>query len=312
MANSTLLALMQNTLQGMGVATYGMPATVIGNTNQDVVQTLALVNSEGDSLAKEKDWQAQQIQYLFTAVYYTYTGTTSTSSNVVTGMSSVTGLTTNPTYFMVTGTNIPQDTFVTAADAGAMTVTLNQTPTAAGSGSLTFSQVLFAPPASFDRQIDRTQWDKSKHWEMLGPETPQQREWLRSGYISTGPRIRYWYMGGYFQIWPPLATTESLSFEYVSKYWVLATTPTLLTPTKQAFTVDTDTCIFPDSLMRSMIRYSYLAAKGMDTTKAYLDYTAQRDFAKANDAGSPTLSMAPRVSEVLIGIENIPDSGYGT
>ena len=310
MANATLLSLVQNTLQGMGVATSGAPATVIGNTNQDVVQTLALVNSEGDALAHERDWQAQQIQYIFTAATYSYTGDVADGSTSITNMSSVTGLTTNPTYFQVTGEGIPQDCFITAASG--TTVTLAQAATATGTGvTLTFSQILFAPPSDFDRQIDRTHWDKSKHWEMLGPNTPQQREWLRSGYISTGPRVRYSYMGGYFMIWPPLGSEEVLSFEYVSKYWVLATAPTLLTPTKQSFTVDTDTCIFPDALMRSMIRLKYLEAKGMDTLAAYRDYTAQRDMAKAADGGSPTLAMNPRPASILIGWENIPDSMYG-
>lgn len=310
MANGTILSLVQNSLQGMGVAKYGDPTTVIGNTNQDIVQVLALVNAEGDALAKERDWTAQQIQYIFEAVYYTYTGTTTVDSTSVTGMSSVTGLTTNPTYFQVTGTGIPQDCFITAASG--TTVTLAQEATASGTVSLTFSQVLFAPPSDFDRQIDRTHWDKSKHWEMLGPSTPQQREWLRSGYISTGPRIRYSYMGGYFMIWPPLGSTETLSFEYVSKYWVNATTPTSLTPTKQAFTVDTDTCIFPDSLMRALIKLKYFEVKGFDTTAFYRDYAQQRDLAKANDGGSQTLAMNPRPASVLIGWENIPDSGYGS
>ena len=312
MANSTILSLVQNTLQGMGVAKYGDPTSVIGNTNQDIVQVLALVNAEGDALAHEKDWQAQQIQYIFTAPFYTYTGTVTSGSTSITAMSSVTGLTTNPTYFQVTGVGIPQDCFITAADAGTLTVTLAQAATASGTAvSLTFSQILFPPPADFDHQIDRTQWDKSKHWEMLGPSTPQQREWLRSGYISTGPRIRYSYMGGYFMIWPPLGTTESLSYEYVSKYWVNATAPTSLTPTKQAFTVDTDTCIFPDALMRALIKLKYFEVKAFDTTAYYRDYMQQRDIAKANDAGSATLSMAPRQSSVLIGWSNIPDSLYG-
>ena len=310
MANSTLLSLFQTTLQGMGVAAYGMPATVIGNTNQDVVQTLALFSAGGGDMAREYDWQALTTQQIFSAVFYTYTGTTSTSSNTVTGMSSVTGLTTNPNYFMAVGNNIPQDTFLTAADAGLGTVTLNQTPTAAGTGSITFSQTLFAPPSDFDRQVDRTQWDKSKHWEMLGPSTPQQREWLRSGYISTGPRIRYWYMGGFFQIWPPLGSTEVLSMEYVSKYWIYATGAT--TTSKTIFTVDTDTCIFPDPLMRALIKLKYLEMKGFDTTAHYREFTMQRDLARAADGGSPTLSMAPRPSSVLIGWENIPDSNYGS
>ena len=119
-------------------------------------------------------------------------------------------------------------------------------------------------------------------------------------------------MGGYFAIWPPLGATESLAFDYVSKYWVLATAPTLLTPTKQAFTVDTDTCIFPDALMRALIKLKYFELKGFDTTAYYRDYAAQRDMAKANDAGSPTLSMNPRPGNVLIDYWNIQDSGYGS
>lgn len=310
MPNSTLLSLVQTTLQGLGVAAYGQPTTVVANTNQDIVQVLALLNAEGDALAHEKDWQAQQIQYIFSAPFFTYTGTVSASSNIITGMSSTTGLTANPAYFQVTGNGIPQDTFLTAAGGG--TVTLAQTPTSAGSGvSLTFSQVLFPPPADFDRQIDRTHWDKSKHWEMLGPSTPQQREWLRSGFIATGPRIRYSYMGGYFAIWPPLGSTESLSYEYVSKYWVLPTTPTTLSPTKQAFSADTDTCIFPDALMRALLKLKYFEVKGFDTTAFYRDFVTQRDLAKANDAGNQTLAMNPRPASVLIGWENIPDSQYG-
>ncbi len=310
MANGTILSRVQNTLQGMGVQGYGQPTTLVGNTNQDIVQMLALVNAEGDALAHEKDWQAQQVQYIFSAPFYTYTGTTTNGSTSVTGMSSIAGISANPTYFQVTGTGIPQDCFVTAAVGN--TVTLAQAATASGaSASLTFSQVLFPMPADFDRQIDRTHWYKSKHWEMLGPSTPQQREWLRSGYISTGPRIRYSYMGGYFMIWPPLGSTESLSYEYVSKYWVLATAPTLLTPTKQSFTVDTDTCIFPDALIRALIKLKYFEVKGFDTTADYRDYTMQRDLAKANDAGSQTLAMNPRPASILIGWENIPDSNYG-
>ena len=69
MANSTILALVQNTLQGMGVQGYGQPSTLVGNTNQDIVQVLALVNAEGDALAHERDWQAQQVQYIFSTPF---------------------------------------------------------------------------------------------------------------------------------------------------------------------------------------------------------------------------------------------------
>lgn len=292
-------------MQGMGVTGFGLPATVISNRNQDVTQTLALVNSAGKALSREFDWQYQQTQNNFTATTFTYTGTTALGSTSVTGMSSIASL---DSTFMVTGVGIDQDTFVSSA--AVTTVVLSRAATVSGATTLYFSKVLFSPPADYDRQIDRTHWDKSKHWEMLGPSTPQQQEWLRSGYISTGPRIRYWFKGGYFQIWPPLGATENLSFEYVSKYWVIATAATAIS--KNSFSVDTDMCIFPDPLMEVLIKLKYFQVKGFDTTALQLEYESQRDIAKANDAGSQTLNMAPRQSTVLIGVENIPDSGYGT
>jgi hypothetical protein len=61
-----------------------------------------------DALAHERDWEAQQKQYIFSTPFYTYTGTVTDGSTSVTAMSSVTGLTANPGYFQVTGVGIPQ------------------------------------------------------------------------------------------------------------------------------------------------------------------------------------------------------------
>jgi hypothetical protein len=307
LANSTLLVLFQQAMQGMGVATSGQPATVISNTNQDVVQTLALVNTAGDELAREFEWQAKSIQHNFTATFFTYTGDVTEDSTSITNMSSIVGL---GTTFMVTGTGIQQDTFVTNASGG--TVTINRAADASATGAtLTFSKVLFDFPDGFDRAIDRTQWDRSMRWEMLGPSSAQQWEWLKSGWIATGPRIRFRPLGGYFAIWPPLGATEYLSYEYQSKYWVLATAPSTPAPTKQYFTVDTDTCIFPDALMRLLIKLKYFEVKNFDTVALYRDYMKQIDIAKAADAGSQTLSMNPSGADVLLSINNVPDSGYG-
>lgn len=308
MANSTLLSLFQTTMQGMGVVGSGSPATVIGNTNQDVVQTLALTNIAGGELLRQHEWQQSVKQLIFEATAFEYTGDTTTGSTSLTTMSSIASL---DVTFAVTGNGIPQDSRINAAPSGT-TVVLNQEATAtATTQTFTFSKVLFAMPTDFDRMVDYTQWDKSKHWNLLGPQTAQQREWLRSGYIASGPRIRFWQMGGYFQIWPPLGEDEILSYEYVSKWWILATAPATPAPTKELFTADTDTCMFPDPLMRSIIKLKYFEIKGFDTTAAYRDYMMQLDIAKASDAGSPNLSMAPRPGSVLIGWDNIPDSGIG-
>ncbi len=306
MANSTMLALIRQATTEMGLP---IPTVVAASTVQDTIQQLGLLNAVGYQLQREHEWQQITKEYRFQTVFYTYTGTLVNGSTGVTGLSSTVGLTSTPTYFSVTGTGVAQDTYLTAASGS--TATLSLPATASGSGvSLTFSQTLYANPSDFDRLKDKTDWDKSKHWEMLGPETGQQWQWLKSGFISTGPRLRYRMLGGFYQIWPPAGIADTLGFEYISKNWVLSASA-VVTPDSSSFTVDTDTCIFPDRLMVEGLKAMYFQVKGFGDTYVST-FNRQLDIAKANDGGSPTLSMAPRLSEVLITQQNVPDSGYGS
>jgi hypothetical protein len=208
---------------------------------------------------------------------------------------------------MVTGSGINQDTYVQSVDSPNQ-ITMSQPATASGTAvSLTFAQTKYAFPADYQRIVDRTQWDKSKHWEMLGPESPQQWQWLKSGYIATGPRIRWRILGNTFQIWPGVSTSEYLGFEYVSKYWVSDVSGTR----KGSFTADNDTCLFDDRLMVAGLKLKYWAIKGFETQILQGEYDDILSSVKGEEQGSPILSLAPRLSSYLLGPENVPDSGYG-
>lgn len=302
---TTMLQLIQQATGEMGLS---VPAVVSGNTNQDVMQQLALLNAVGYELQREHQWQSITKEYRFTTQYLTTTGTWTTSAATVTAIPTTASLAAGT--WMVTGTGIPQDTYISSVDS-ATQVTLSQTPTAAGTAAtIYFAQTKYSKPSDYDRQVDRTHWDKSKHWEMLGPESAQQWQYLKSGFISTGPRIRYRILGNTFQVWPMTTTNEVLGFEYVSSYWASSASAT--SPDKGSFTLDTDTCVFPDRLMVLGLKKKYFEAKGFDVTAYTRDYMSELDKAKAFDAGSATLSMAPRMSELLIGWDQIPDSGYGS
>jgi hypothetical protein len=173
---------------------------------------------------------------------------------------------------------------------------------------LLFGKTKYAFPSDYDRPVDRTQWDKSQHWEMIGPETSQQWQWLKSGFIATGPRVRFRPLGGYFQIWPIIGASHYLGFEYISKNWVTDAAGVM----KDSFTADSDTCIFPDRLMVLGLKKKYFEIKGFDATAFTRDYVSQMDIAKANDAGSANLSFAPQPAQILVGWNQIPDSGYGS
>jgi hypothetical protein len=299
---STMVQLVQQCTNELGIPT---PATVAGNASQDVIQILALMNACGYELLRRFDWRELTKQHTFYTEATSTTGTWSTSSYTITGIPSTAGLSTS---YQVQGTGIPNATYITAV-TGTNTVTINYKPTqAAVDGQLIFQKVKYDLPADYNSTVNRTHWDKSKRWEMLGPESPQQWEWLLSGYISTGPRIRWRLLGPYFQIWPGMNAGELLGFEYRSNAWA----ENALGVAKNSLTADTDTCIYPDRVMVLGTKLKYFEAKGFDTTALYRDYLAELETAMGQDMAAANLSFAPRPGTVLIGYDNIPDSGYGT
>lgn len=280
-----------------------VPSLVTGVKNSDTIQLLALLNGLGGDLQREYIWQALNKEFIFNTQFLTATGTTTTGSAVVTGLSSTTGL---DTSYQVLGTSMPREVYVQSVDS-ATQVTLSAPATASGAATLNFCKTKYAFPADFDRLQDSTQWDRSRSWELLGPETAQSWQFLRSGYISTGPRIRWRVIGSTFQTWPPIATNDRLSFEYISNGWALGAAAVAQT----TFLKDTDTCIFPDRLMITGLKMRYQQAKGLGSDFAD-QYDRLLSIAQGNDGAAGTLSMRQARVNGLITWNNIPDSGYGS
>ena len=300
--SQTMLQLVQQTAAELNLA---VPTYVAGNTSQDVQQILALMNGSGYDLVKEYDWQALQVQYRF---YTQAINTNGTSVNGSTTLVIETGvdLAAVDKQWGITGYNINQDTNVVSVSG--QTITMSQMASGTGTGAVVLAQTAYSLPPDFERITNRTQWDKTKHWEALGPEDAQQWQWLKSGYISTGPRIRWRILDNQFQIWPPMNTNEYLGWEYKSKGWVRSPTDTV----QNSFTNDSDTSVLDDRLIVLMTKLKYFQVKSFDTTALQQDYFRYLNVCKAQDKGAPNLSFAPYPSKVLIGYANIPDTGYGS
>ena len=298
----TMLQLVQQTTAELNLS---VPSFVIGNQSQDVQQILALMNGAGYDLVKEHDWQALELEYRFYTEAITTTCDTIDGTEILTAIPSTAGLDSN---YSIVGTSIPQDTYVDeVVDANTVTTTQQASADSVG-GTVTFSRTIYPLPPDYETITDNTHWDKTKHWQMLGPVDAQQWQWLKSGYISTGPRVRWRILGNKFQIWPPYNTQEYLGFEYRSKGFVRSATDQV----KNSFTADTDTTVFDDRLLVLYTKLKYFQVKNFDTTALYQDYMRYLSIVKANDKGSATLSFAPQPSAVLIGWANIPDTGYGS
>jgi len=302
--SQTMLQMVQQVAAELNLA---VPTYVIGNQSQDVQQILALMNGAGYDLVKEYDWQALQVQYRFYTQCITTDATTVNGSTVLT-VDSGTDISAVDSNWQVTGYYVPQDTNVVTADNTTKEIVLSQMASGSGTGSYVLGQVAYDLPFDFETITDRTQWDKTKHWEALGPEDAQQWQWLKSGYISTGPRIRWRILDNKFQIWPVMNTNEYLGWEYKSKGYVRSATGVV----KNSFTADTDTTVLDDRVLVLLTKMKYWGIKGFDTTVVSQDYQRVLSIAKANDKGAPNLSFAPYPSKVLIGYANIPDTGYGS
>lgn len=300
--SQTMLQLVQQTAAELNLA---VPTYVAGNTSQDVQQILALMNGSGYDLIKEYDWQALQVQYRF------YTQAINCNATAVNGSLLLTvdpgvDLTAVDRQWQITGSNINQDTNVVSVNG--QVITMSQMASGSGNGAIVLAQTAYDLPPDFEAITDRTQWDKTKHWEALGPEDAQQWQWLKSGYISTGPRIRWRILDNQFQVWPPMNTNEYLGWEYKSKGWARS----VIGAVKNSFTADDDTTVLDDRIMVLSTKLKYWTIKGFDTTGLMQEFQRYLSIAKANDKGAPNLSFAPYPSKVLIGYANIPDTGYGS
>jgi hypothetical protein len=279
--------------------------SVAGNPNTDVQQILALMNGAGYDLVKEHDWQALQVQYRF------YTQAINCNATTVNGSLNIAveagvDISAVTSQWQITGNNINQDTNVVSVSG--QNIVMSQQASGTGTGAIVLAQTAYSLPPDFECITNRTQWDKTKRWEALGPEDAQQWQWLKSGYIATGPRIRWRILDNQFQVWPPMNTQEYLGWEYKSKGWARNAAGQVI----NSFTMDTDTTVFDDRILVLYTKLKYFQIKSFDTTALQQDYQRYLSVAKAQDKGAPNLSFAPYPAKVLIGYANIPDTGYGT
>lgn len=299
----TLLELIQTACDEMGLT---RPNVVVSSSNLQTRQLLSLANNVGNTLISESQWNRSNKVYTFTLQTDTQNGTTTSGSAVITGLTDTSAFSTD---YQVSGTGIPTDAYIVSVNS-ATQVTIDQEATETGTNSLTFTQTIYDLPSDWNYQLNQTQWDRTNHWALIGPKSPQEWQWLKGAIVSTGPRVRYRILNNKFQIWPLQVNTANLAYEYISTSWVLATGGT--EPTKASFTVDTDTCIFRDRLMIAGIKVKFFQAKGLDITNYYREYIIERDKAMAQDKGAPVLSLAPTYNTILISPANVPDGNvYG-
>jgi len=299
----TLLQLVDQVSGEMGLS---QPAAVIGSTNNQTVQLLALAQRLGKDLVREYEWQRLVKAYVLqTTAGISTTGTITAGSKVITSMGTTVGLEVGN---VVTGTGQAPYAEILTIDSGTQ-VTLN-TPVATSTAavSMTFAKQDYAMPTDFDRMISDTNWDRTNHWRNLGTKTSQEWQWLQGGIISVGPRERYRIYNNRLRIFQALTSIYTFAFEYVSNYWVMSSGATA--GDKGAFTLDTDTTIFPDDLMLAGLKFYFLKAKKLDYSVELGEFMRALSYTKAQDVPVPAQSLAPIGMNPLVGPWSVQDGNW--
>ena len=299
----TLLQLVDQTMGELGLS---QPASVIGNTNNQVVQILALANRLGRDLMRDFEWQRLVKAYIFqTSTAITTTGTITSDPSVITSIPDTTGMAIGN---VVTGTGVAPYAEILTVDSSVQ-VTLN-TPvsTSTSSVSLTFAKQDYALPTDYDRMVSDTNWDRTNHWRNMGTKSSQEWQWLQGGVISIGPRERYRIYNNLLRIFAAITTPYTFAFEYVSNYFVVASGGTA--GTKASFTADTDFAVFQDDLMVAGLKYYYLSAKKLPRDEELMLFANIKSKCKADDVPTPSMSLSPQLVPELIGPWSVQDGNW--
>lgn len=164
-----------------------------------------------------------------------------------------------------------------------------------------------AVPSDFARFCDQSMWDRTQDRPVWGPLTPQQWQQEKAGPTFTTMYYGFRIRGNDFLMTPTPTAGDTIAYEYVSNKYVYASGDT--TPTKTAFTVDTDTSIFDETLMTRGLRWRFLRAKGLSYSQEYEEWVTLLQRFAARDGGMPKLSASRKYPWTRLS-PFIPDSNF--
>lgn len=298
-------------------AELGLPqsATVVGNSDPTTVQMYNLANRVLDEMRRmaPTGWTNQQCEFdLAVDVPVSTTGDVTENSPIITNIPDTSGLAAQ--FWAVQGDSIPQAARILSVDSATqITMTMESTGTET-SASLLFGKDTYAMPSDYDWTQNRTHWDRTNRWELLGPDSPQLDQWHRSGIVTTGPRRHFRILSPFanmFRIWPPpmeISEPLQLVFEYLSINAVRVNGS--MTSFAQYFENDADVPILDDQAITTGIKWMFWEVKGFNYLAMQSRWVDYVNTLIARDGAAPTLNLVQRVNPIFISPANVQDGFF--
>lgn len=309
---STFLQLVQYACDEIGIP---QPTMVVSGQDDQSRQLLSLANREGKIFSqlanKNGGWQKLHKEYIFyTNGVSGITGDTVSGSSVVTNMNTTAGISIG---MIVSANGVELNPQVTVLTIGVNTVTLSANLTVTETGNqFTFGFDNYALPSDLEYFVQKTFWDGSYRWQLLGPLEAQEKNIIKYGISPVGPRRRFWIRNNRFYLNPVATnTTDFMAYDYFSNAWALGADG--ITP-QTKFLTDNDTYLLDEDCFVLGLKWRFLRAKGLDYTQEFDDYTQECTRVLGRDGAERDLPMnAQSMNTInLLSDANIPDTNYGT
>jgi hypothetical protein len=152
--------------------------------------------------------------------------------------------------------------------------------------------------------INETMWNRTLNRPIPGPLSAQEWATLKSSSV-TGPYQEFYIRGGDLLMIPAPAASQTISFEWVSKNYILDNDGTT---TKAVFDEDTDTTLIPQSLIELSVIWRWRKKKGFDYAEDFNDFEEALNKYKARD-GARGVLRADREKQRRPGIL-VPDGSW--
>lgn len=311
----TLVQLIGDACSELGLVA---PTTIVGNTDQQVIQLLALAQREGMETfsmgTSIGGWQKLRKEYTFNMQSTGLVPVNLTAGSAVieflsapatppqigwvisnSGSSNASGF-----PYPTTVIGLIDDTHIQVSSPSSITESNTQ---------LALGQDAYPFPDDIDHTIPQTFWDRSFRWQILGPLDPQEWQVLKSGISPTGPRRRFRIMDGSFYVDPVPYDNNQLVYEYYSLNWTRSNTGL----GQARWKADTDTYMLDDQTMVLGLIWRFRRAKGLDYDQEYQTWQNAIDRYKARQASARNLPINATANGVrLLNGANVPDTGYGS
>jgi hypothetical protein len=320
MAYQNILKMVQNAEMELGLPVSVSVFGQNGATDSTGTQMGALANRVLDEIRRVNRWTALQFEYnLVVTPVVSTTGNLQPESPVITGIPNTAGLAAYS--WACQGPGVPAAARILSVDSPTqITMTMENTNTeVVTDATVQFAQDTYPMPVGFDWYNNRTMWDRTNRWELLGPDSPQMDQWHRSGIVVTGPRRHFRQIGpgvgiyaDQFRLWPApyeLQTPLQLVFEYLSLAAVNQQGQNSVF--QQYFTNDADTPLLDDQAIIMGIKWMFWEAKGFGAyatlQSRWVDYVERL---AARDGAAPTLNVVKRVNPIFISPANVQDGFF--